>query len=193
MKNFEKAITDGFSCVNPRLGFDTEVLMPNLTAAEYNKMSIDESFESYKPKDLKVGYKLKLDDEDKYTDRRIISKVLKLDENNQHGSAMTKPVPTGCIKERSTPTSKEFNILLEKVPLGNKIGHLFVVNFELSKKKAIPSYLYYHEVYSPIFGKQKIIDASERSIFNFLKILKKITVNQKVTNAQKDLRYYVTE
>ena len=57
MKNFEKTITDGFSCVNTRLGFNTEFLMPNSTAAAYNQMSIDESFKSYKPKDLKVGYK----------------------------------------------------------------------------------------------------------------------------------------
>ena len=57
MKNFEKTITDGFSCVNTRLGFNTEFQMPNSTAAAYNQMSIDESFKSYKPKDLKVGYK----------------------------------------------------------------------------------------------------------------------------------------
>ena len=30
--------------------------------------------------------------------KRVISKILKLDENNQYGHAMTKPLPTGCIK-----------------------------------------------------------------------------------------------
>lgn len=36
--------------------------------------------------------------EDKYSTRRIIkSKILKLDENNHYGYAMTKPSPTGCI------------------------------------------------------------------------------------------------
>ena len=28
---FEKTLTGGFSCINTRLGFDTEILLPNLT------------------------------------------------------------------------------------------------------------------------------------------------------------------
>ena len=31
--------------------------------------------------------------------KRIITKILKLDENNQYGMAMTEPLPTGCIKD----------------------------------------------------------------------------------------------
>ena len=38
---FEKTLTGGYSCINNRLGFDTEVLLPNFTQAEYNKMNID--------------------------------------------------------------------------------------------------------------------------------------------------------
>ena len=45
---FEKALTGGYSCINNRLRFDTEVLLPNFTQAEYNKMNIDESFQNYK-------------------------------------------------------------------------------------------------------------------------------------------------
>ena len=37
MEIFEKTLTDGFSCVNTRLTFCTEVLMPNLTDADYKK------------------------------------------------------------------------------------------------------------------------------------------------------------
>ena len=29
----------------------------------------------------------------------VISKILKLDENNKYGFAMTKPITTDCIKE----------------------------------------------------------------------------------------------
>ena len=38
---FEKTLTGGYSCIKNRLGFDTEVLLPNFTQAEYNKMNID--------------------------------------------------------------------------------------------------------------------------------------------------------
>ena len=33
------------------------------------------------------------------TKKRVITKILKLDENNQYGHGMTKPLPTGCIKD----------------------------------------------------------------------------------------------
>ena len=42
METFEKTLTDGFSCVNTRLSFDTKLLMLNLTNADYKKMNIDE-------------------------------------------------------------------------------------------------------------------------------------------------------
>ena len=41
---FEKSLIGGYSCVNTRLGFDTEVLLPNFSQAEYAKMNIDQSF-----------------------------------------------------------------------------------------------------------------------------------------------------
>ena len=44
METFEKTLTGGFSCVNTRLAFDTEILMPNLTETDYKKMNNDESF-----------------------------------------------------------------------------------------------------------------------------------------------------
>ena len=47
--------------------------------------------------DYKVVYNLKLDNEK--VKKRVITKISKLDENNQYGSAMTKPLSTGCIKD----------------------------------------------------------------------------------------------
>ena len=35
----------------------------------------------------------------KYSKKRVITKILKLDENNQYGFGMTKPLLTGCIKQ----------------------------------------------------------------------------------------------
>ena len=52
MEIFEKTLTGGFSCVNTRLPFDTELLMPNLTESAYKKMSIGKSFKSYKREKL---------------------------------------------------------------------------------------------------------------------------------------------
>ena len=31
--------------------------------------------------------------------KRVISKILKLDENNQYGNGMAKPLPTGFVKD----------------------------------------------------------------------------------------------
>ena len=90
----EKTLTGGFTCVNTRLSFDTELLMPNLTEADYKNMNIDEVFKAYKRDDLKVIYKIKLDDEDSFYDRRIITKNLKIYENNQYVFSMTKMMPT---------------------------------------------------------------------------------------------------
>ena len=90
---------------------DTELLMPNLTETDYKKMKI-ESFKAYKRDDLKVIYRIKLDNENSYHERSIITKILKMDENNQYGIAMTKPMPTGCIKEHPAPSCLKFNLLL---------------------------------------------------------------------------------
>ena len=32
--------------------------------------------------------------------KRFSSKIIKMDENNQYGMAMTKPLPYGCIKRK---------------------------------------------------------------------------------------------
>ena len=48
MMVFENTLIGGFSCVNARLSFDTELLMPNLSEADYKKMKKDESSKAYK-------------------------------------------------------------------------------------------------------------------------------------------------
>ena len=32
--------------------------------------------------------------------KRFSSKIIQMDENNQYGQAMTKPLPYGCIKKK---------------------------------------------------------------------------------------------
>ena len=132
---FEKTLCGGFSHVNTRLSFDTEILMPNLTKRDDHNMSINQSFKAFKRDDLKVIYSLKLDKNDSFEKKRVITKIVKFDENNQYGFAMTKPMLTGCIKEYNSPFWLTFNLLLGKVSLDDPIGHLFVVDIEFDKKK----------------------------------------------------------
>ena len=65
---FEKSLIGGYSCVNTRLGFDTEVLLSNFSQAAYAKMNIDQSFQGFKNQNYKTGYKIKLDGDTKYND-----------------------------------------------------------------------------------------------------------------------------
>ena len=63
---FYKTLSGDFSCVNTRLSFDTELLMPNLIEKDFNIMNIDQSFKAFKRDDLKLIYKEKFDDQKKH-------------------------------------------------------------------------------------------------------------------------------
>ena len=90
------------------------------------------------------------------------SKIIKMDENNQYGFAMTKPLPYGCIKKKENlPTLEELAVLLENVTLEDKLGHLFVVNVKFAD--IFEKTLLFNEIYPPVFEKQKKIDPYKRS------------------------------
>ena len=174
METFEKALMGGFSSVKTRLPFDTKSLMPNYTQLEYEKIKIDQSFHAYKRNDLKVIYKVRFDVETAYEPRRVISKVLKLDEHDQYGYAMTKPMPTGCIKEHASPCSMlKFNLLLETVDLDDPIGHLFVVDIEFDEGNAMKQQVLYNEIIQLIIEKQKILEVKKCSVYRLLNLIKK--------------------
>ena len=124
-------------------------------------MNVDESFKAFKRDDLKVCQRLKLDGEENYSDRRVIAKILKLDENNQYGFAMTKPMSVGSIKEKK-PDWVEFNLLLEKVTLGDKIGHLFTADIEFDYEHVDAKQIMYNKIYSSLTDNRKKLDANER-------------------------------
>ena len=50
---------------------------------------------------------------------------------------MTQPMARDCIKKHSPPSWLKFNLLLKTVDLVDEIGHVFVVNMEFDKKRAI--------------------------------------------------------
>ena len=75
-----------------------------------------------------------------------------MDENNQYGQAMTKPLPYSCIMEMNkVPTMAEFNKILDSISHDNKTGHLFTVDtkFHDVNQKT----LLFNEIYLPIFQK----------------------------------------
>ena len=161
---FERTLTGGYSCVNNRLGFDTEVLLPNFTKSEYAKMNIDESFKAYKSQNYKVGYKLELDTDKCYTDYRVISKIIKFDENNQYGFAMTKPMPIGHT------SWTVFNLQLEKVSLDDPKGHIFVVDIEFDHLNATECQIMYNEIFPPFTEKQSRVESNERSVYQLVEL-----------------------
>ena len=159
---FEQTVTGGFGSVNTRLASDTQILLPNLddkTNLENDPLNKDFNYE--------VVYNLKLDGK-KAEKKRFITKILKLDENNQYGHGMSKPLPTGCIKDDSYSSWTTFNLLLEKVNFEDKIGHLFVVNIVFDSDNATEKELAYNEIYRPIIEKQTIIDPCERSVYQLV-------------------------
>ena len=103
------------------------------TKREYSEEvdNLDNSDDLRKGHKYKICYKLKLDNEKEYTTKRVIMKILKLDENNQYGYSMTKPLPTGCIKQDPDIIWRTFNLLLERVSLEDSIGYLFKVALSL--------------------------------------------------------------
>ena len=73
VKVFEKTLIGGFSCVNKRLTLDSQILLLKGNVDKY-----------------KLIFDLKINNVNKI--KRITTKILKMDENNQYGHAMTKPM-----------------------------------------------------------------------------------------------------
>ena len=135
---FEKTLIGGYSCVNTRMAFDTEVFLKDVK----NENVLSETAEGQL--------------------KRFLSKIIKMDENNQYGFAMTKPLPYGCIKKRnSVPSLQELAEILENVTLKDTLGHLFIVDIKFSDIN--PKTLLFNEIYPPIFEKNKKIDPYEQS------------------------------
>ena len=85
---------------------------------------------------------------------------------------MTKPLPTGYLKDNSDISRQTFNNLLGKVNSEDEIGHLFVVVIMFDFKNATKKHLVFNEIYLnywiPIIEKKETIDPCERSVFKLL-------------------------
>ena len=77
-----------------------------------------------------------------------------MDENNQYGQAITKPLSYGCItRKENPPTLMEFNQILNRIPHEDKIGHFFIVDIKFHNKN--PKTLLLNKIYPPVFEKNK--------------------------------------
>ena len=106
----EETVIGGFSCVNTRLAFDSQILFPNLT----DKIDLENNLMN-KDFNYKVIDNLKMNNGK--TKKRVITKILKLDENNQYGNGMTKPLLTGCIKDNDNISWETFKFYYRKLVL----------------------------------------------------------------------------
>ena len=84
----KKTLIAGYRCVNTRLHFDTQIPLSN----KENEIAIF---------DLEINGQRQI--------KRVSTKILKMDKNNQYRQAMTNPLPYGCIKKTET-CSKSFRI-----------------------------------------------------------------------------------
>ena len=108
---FEKTLIGGSSAVNTRLAFNTNILFPN-------------EDEESKKQDLKISNNIK--NKGKTKTKRVVSKILKMDETNQYGNAITKSLPYDCIKKQEL---RKFNMTLPNLSDENKIRHLLIATY----------------------------------------------------------------
>ena len=81
-----------------------------------------------------------------------------MDENNQYGQAMTKPLPTGCIEEgKNIPGCHKFNLFIEQISAEDNIAHLFIVDIKFDLNQSCEKDLLFNEFCSPIFEKEIFI------------------------------------
>ena len=120
----------GYSCVNTRMGFDTDIFLKDTRNEKVLFKTVDGQL------------------------KRFPSKIIKMDESNQYGMAMTRPLPYRCIKRKEkTLNFEEPEQLLKSVTLEDKIGHIFNVDIEFSDIN--PKKFLFNEIYLPIFEKKK--------------------------------------
>ena len=50
---------------------------------------------------------------DFFDDKKVVTKILKMDENNKYGNAMTKPLPKGSIKKFSS--MRAFDLIVQGI------------------------------------------------------------------------------
>ena len=120
-----------------------------------------------------------------------------MDENNQYGQAMTKPLLYSCIKkQKNLPTSGKLNRILDAIEHTDTVGHPFTVHIKFNDING--KTLMFNEIYPSIFEKNKKIDPYERSSLQIMSIAVKgdrkdkinsLPYNSKTHSTLKDKRF----
>ena len=123
--------------------------------------------------------------------KNVTTKILKMDEDNQYGNAMTKPLPYGSIKKmKEIPNFYEFNQILSNLSHEDKIGHLFIVDIKIHDKN--PKTMLFNEIYAPIFEKNKIIQPYEWSFLLLMSALSRNKDKDIINNFKCNAKTYST-
>ena len=113
--------------------------------------------------------------------KRVTTKTLKMDENNQYGNAMTKPLPYGYIKKmKKIPTFYEFHKILNNIYHEDKMGHLFIVNINFHDTN--PKTMLLMKLIPLFLKKNKIVQAYERSVLQPMSVLNRNEDNDIINN-----------
>ena len=160
---FKKSLIGCFICVDTRLAFDSETLLED-------------------KKNEKVLLDLNIDGQRQT--KRISSKILKMDENNQYSMAMTKPLPYRCIKKKENPPiMTEFHRILNNLSHEDSVGHTFIVDIKFHNVN--PKTMLFNELYLPMFKKDKKMEPFERFT---LQLLSTIVIDEN-TDKKSHIRY----
>ena len=105
-----------------------------------------------KDHNYKACFRLKVDGEKNYVTKRVISKILKLDENNHYDYAMTKPLPTGCIKKQ---TLKNNYIEKQKIiDVAERSVYQLIEQYSKTSDGNLKSYHTTKKAYATLFEKR---------------------------------------
>ena len=114
-----------------------------------------------------------------------MTKILKMDKNNQYGNATTKPLPTSSIKKaKKILTMREFELIIQGISDQDKFDHLLVVVIKFDLKNTDEKQLFFNEIYPPILEK-KVLPSNDRFVFQLLDTMR---LNDKGTIILKQLQ-----
>ena len=126
-----------------------------------------------------------------YQTKRISSKILNMDENNQYGMAMRKPWPYGCIKKKGNPSNMiKFNRILNNLSHKDSVGHIFIIDIKFHNVN--PKTMLFNELYHPVFKKDKKMDSFEHSTLQLLSTMVRDENKDKIDSIRYDSKTHST-
>ena len=128
-------------------------------------------YDSFKQEDLnsfnKPTYNIRLDGEDQSKKEGFFSKIFILDENNQYGFAMTKPLPIGVFKKEEHLDMDILNNSVKHFDPKAKVDEIFIGDIEFTAYYDAHKKMY-NEVYPCIFEPKTKVSIDRKSVYQLL-------------------------